>query len=110
MEFHVKKKFAMLLSLIMVLATCAVQVSAESTVSVKQVDADTNFSRIEFTTTTDGEPASGVTVLAGEEYSFTFTPQKTGSYSAWFLRPQSFKVIDNYNTKPNYVEEYDSGI
>ena len=92
MVLHVKKKFAMLLSLIMVLATCSVQVSAESTVSVKQVDADTNFSRIEFTTTTDGEPASGVTVLAGEEYSFTFTPQKTGSYSAWFLRPQSFQV------------------
>lgn len=110
MVLHVKKKFAMLLSLIMVLATCSVQVSAESTVSVKQVDADTNFSRIEFTTTTDGEPASGVTVLAGEEYSFTFTPQKTGSYSAWFLRPQSFQVSDSSNTIAFSVEDSDGVI
>lgn len=105
MVHQVKKKFAIVLSLIMIMATCAVQVSAETTVDVKQVNPDTNFSRIEFTTTADGEITSGVTISAGVEYSFTFTPQKTGTYAAWYMRPQAFQVNGGSNTIKFTVED-----
>lgn len=97
MVLKLKKKFVMLLSFMMMLTLCTVIVSAETTVDVKQVNADANFSRIEFSTNTDGSVTEGVTILANDPYSFSFTPQTTGTYAVWYMRPQSFQVDGGSN-------------